>query len=364
MATPPDKLDSNVDELPVSLVNLFDYLNNQTNLDTVYKKIRGRRTFKINNKVNTTYIVPYGERTAEDVLMDAICRIFEGIRQIERFANINPNLPLDQMRKLVKKSIKEQGLRYRLPWYAINDIQDGQIIWRKCSNKNHENYLIGVINSIGEHEAIPRAKYHRNHIPYDESDNPGNDLDAEPEFDPRDKPKDTDNPWRDQRTNTSTRDESPHLDEIDQKKEEEELNPETVQKQKLGKSKTNKKEKFYQLPSDAYRFRGDVLKNLIAEEDKLEHDERLRKILVDFKNSLPKIYLDTFEAIYKICDDDLNFKDEDFDGRLPHGTQKIIADKLGVSPSDFTYRCENLAEFWDRYVLKNKSSTISQGDSE
>ncbi len=221
--------------------------------------------------------------------------------------------------------------------------------------------MISVINSITEHEAKPLAEYHRNRIPYDElhviqdSDNPvfiqiAADLSDEPKFDPRDESENHKDP------------ETADFDKTDE--EHEESNSETVQKQKLEKNKNTKKnQKFWSLISDAYRFGGDILKTWIAEQEKQKHDSNLRAYLMEMKDGLSQPYKDLFEEISKICQADLEFDDDEFNGHLPHGSETRIAKNLGVSKSTVTRRLEDLRKVYDEF-RENKSPTTSRGDSE
>ncbi|GEM_PF-4642864 len=152
MATLPDKLDSNNHDTGTlcDYLTLPDYLNKQENWDTVYRIISEKRIIKIKDKVTTKFILPYGEREPQDVLQDAICRIYEGRRQIVHVANMHPELSLEEMKRksdnrsmwkaLLDEPADSEKPGYRLPWYAIKDIQGGIIIWKEVPNNEHQNY--------------------------------------------------------------------------------------------------------------------------------------------------------------------------------------------------------------------------------
>lgn len=378
MATLPDKLDSNNHDTGTlrDYLTMPDYLNNQETWDTVCRIISKTRIIKIKNKkiknkVTVKFILPYGEREPPDVLQDAVCRIYEGRREIVHVANMHPELSLEEMRRksenrsmwkaLLDEPADSEKPGYRLPWYAIKDIQGGIIIWKEVPNNEHQNYLISVIDSIAGHEAKPLAEYHRDHTPYDElhviqdADNPvfiqvADGLSDEPKFDPRGESENPEDP------------ESPDFDKMDE--EHEESKSETVQKQKLEKNKNTKKnQKWWSLISDAYRFGGDILKTLIADKEKREHDSKLRAMIMEMKDGLSQPYKDFFEEIFKICQADLEFDDDEFNGHLPHGTETRIAKNLGISKSTVTRRLEDLREVYDEF-RKNRSPTTSRGDSE
>ena len=84
-----------------------------------------------------------------------------------------------------------------------------------------------------------------------------------------------------------------------------------------------------------------------------------------FKDGLSQPYKDVFEEAFKICEADLEFEDDNFDGHLPYGAETRIAENLGVSKSTITRRLKDLRdlkEVWGKFH-ENRSPTTSRGDS-
>jgi len=358
--------------------------------------------------------------TPDRLLIEFQLRLWVGIDQILRCANNHPELLLVEMRAISQQSRRrwkelvlnnvveygdnntdqdeeadEYGLNYRLPWNSIRAIQDDTVIWDDTvSDDEHRSYVIREINSIAGHEYKKIKKYYTKHKPYDES-GISRDIHGsyeEEDFDPRDEPLDPDSFKHETDLNSDHYEETGDADNMDEEAVEAKSNPcdepalpltqdswdlaeiddilegdeeENKKKDKSVKRKKKPPKIYKQFISGnevspwmniaAHRPLDPVQQKLIAEEEKLKHDRDLDAWLIEFKNGLTDPLLkEMFEAIWEVRED------IGFDGRLPRGTNKNIAAKLGVSEATSSRLGGKLHEALQEFV----SSKTEPGASE
>lgn len=393
------------------MATLFEYLDNQEGkariLGTIAKQWSGLK--------------PRTGLTPHDLLIEFHQRIWMGEQILLRCANNHPELSLADMRAIPKNSNRwkalvlnsnkvvedednnadqnegtdEDKLKYLIPWYSIKAIQDKTVIWDDTiSNTEHFNFVMGGIKKIARFEYKEIKDYDTKHKPYDES-GASPDIHGsyeEEDFDPRDDSLDPDSLKPENDLNSAHYEETWNADNPDQEAVEAKSNPcdepalpftqedwglaeiddilegDKEEDKKNDKSLKRKKKppKVYKqfisgnevspwMNIAAHRPLDPVQQKLIAEEEKIKHDRELDALLIEFKNGLSDSLLkEVFEAIWEVRED------IGFDGRLPHGTNKIIAAKLGISEVTISRSGQKLHEALQKFI----SSKTEPGASE
>lgn len=393
------------------MATLFEYLDNQEGkariLGTIAKQWSG--------------LMPRTGLTPHDLLIEFHQRIWMGEQILLRCANNHPELSLADMRAIPKNGNRwkalvlnskkvvedednnadqnegtdEDKLKYLIPWYSIKAIQDNTVIWDDTiSNTEHFNFVMGGIKKIARFEYKEIKDYDTKHKPYDES-GASPDIHGsyeEEDFDPRDDSLDPDSLKPENDLNSANYEGAWNADNPAQEAVEAKSNPcdepalpftqegwglaeiddmlegdeeEDKKKDKSVKRKKKPPKIYKQFISGnevspwmniaAHRPLDPVLQKLIdEEEEKLKNNRELNAWLIEFKNGLSNPLKMMFEARWEVGED------IGFEERLPRGTNKNIAAKLGVSEATISRWGKELGKVWRVF----KSSKTEPGASE